>query len=345
MSVRYGGTPICPRCSKAVYMAEQITGPGGSWHKNCLTCKECGKRLDSYSLTERSGEAYCKTCHGRKWGPKGYGFAGGASFLNTETKMPAEVLGSITAKPSEEKVDREQAEDWLFQQRKRLVDDRQETPSFASDPALDDTDQSLEQERDPAEAWLLQQQQLKLREQSYPSAYTNPSHALPPRRVSLTPAENSPVSPGFPGSRPSVYRTLAGSEPNADTTPSGPSPTNSTGSSSSQSNPRTRSLYTSSYSAPKTSYVPKKLGFQVQNDLCHQCGKVVYAAEMVLGAGNKYHKLCLKCCACGKLVDSSTMVDRGEKIYCRPCYSKEFGPKGYGYAGGAAFLTTEGSTR
>ena len=76
----------CPRCSKAVYFTEQAIGPGGMYHKACLTCKQCSKGLDSTNLTEREGEPYCKNCYGRLFGPKGYGFGG---TLNTETKITA----------------------------------------------------------------------------------------------------------------------------------------------------------------------------------------------------------------------------------------------------------------
>ncbi|KZT68105.1 LIM-domain-containing protein [Daedalea quercina L-15889] len=62
----FGGTPICPRCNKAVYAAEQIMGPGRRlYHKSCLTCTSCGKRLDSYNLLEHDQEPYCKNCHVR----------------------------------------------------------------------------------------------------------------------------------------------------------------------------------------------------------------------------------------------------------------------------------------
>jgi cysteine/glycine-rich protein len=34
------------------------------------------------------------------------------------------------------------------------------------------------------------------------------------------------------------------------------------------------------------------------------------------------------------------LADKDKEIYCNSCYGKKFGPKGYGYAGGAAFLTS-----
>lgn len=81
------------------------------------------------------------------------------------------------------------------------------------------------------------------------------------------------------------------------------------------------------YTRNHTSYVPRKLNFSSQSDICTGCKKPVYAAELALGAGNKYHKSCLKCCQCSKRLDSTNMVDRDFDLYCRGCYSKAFGPK------------------
>ncbi|CAG8516115.1 5476_t:CDS:2 [Diversispora eburnea] len=178
MTSRYGGAPLCSRCEKAVYMAEQVIGPNGPWHRACLTCIECKKRLDSFALAEHEGEAYCKMCHGRRFGPKG-------SLINGSGAMGIGGSGG----------------------------------------------------GGPKRGWTL--------------------------------------------------------------------PAN--------------------------------------NDICPRCTKPVYAAEAILGAGVKYHRLCLRCVSCSKLLDPGNMTDRDSKIYCCPCYSKEFGPKGYGYGGGAAFLTTEGA--
>jgi cysteine/glycine-rich protein len=66
-----------------VQLSEKATGPGGDWHKNCLTCKQCNKRLDSTTLAEHDGEAYCKACYGKNFGPKGFGFALGGAFMHT----------------------------------------------------------------------------------------------------------------------------------------------------------------------------------------------------------------------------------------------------------------------
>jgi len=81
----FGGTEVCHRCNKAVYMAERMIGAGAAWHKiTCFTCFDCKRRLESTSLCEKDGEIYCKTCYGKRWGPKGYGFGIGAGTLQMQ---------------------------------------------------------------------------------------------------------------------------------------------------------------------------------------------------------------------------------------------------------------------
>jgi len=75
---------ICPRCDKNVYFAEEVKGNGQSWHKLCFTCTACRKMLSSGSISEHENQIYCKHCHGKKFGPKGYGFGGGAGTLSMD---------------------------------------------------------------------------------------------------------------------------------------------------------------------------------------------------------------------------------------------------------------------
>ncbi|KAK7591198.1 hypothetical protein V9T40_002811 [Parthenolecanium corni] len=77
--------PKCPKCSQSVYAAEEKVAGGHKWHKTCFKCSLCEKALDSTNCTEHENELFCKNCHGRKFGIKGYGFGAGAGALNMDT--------------------------------------------------------------------------------------------------------------------------------------------------------------------------------------------------------------------------------------------------------------------
>ncbi|KAI8823459.1 uncharacterized protein EV422DRAFT_493899 [Fimicolochytrium jonesii] len=244
MPPTFGGAPNCPRCGKAVYMAEQVTGPGGQWHKTCLTCKECNKRLDSTSLTEREKEAYCKTCYGKMFGPKGVVYKCSATSRYY----------------------------------------------ISNDMFLD------------------------------PAGY---GFGVLNTDTTITDAQRFSPSPSPGGSRAGSQTSLGssggGSAGNLNRTGSG----NITAGSGAGTAP--------------TIGKPKFGGA----DNCPRCGKAVYFAEQVMGPqGIKYHKLCFKCSDCNKTLDSTTLADREGVIYCKTCHGKKFGPKGFGFASGAAGLTT-----
>ena len=54
--------------------------------------------------------------------------------------------------------------------------------------------------------------------------------------------------------------------------------------------------------------------------ICPRCDKNVYFAEEVKGLGNVYHKLCFSCSACRKLLDSGSITEHDNKMYCSSCY-------------------------
>ncbi|EUC54096.1 LIM1-CRP2 domain protein [Rhizoctonia solani AG-3 Rhs1AP] len=72
----FGGRVECPRCAKAVYLAEQAAGPGGrKFHKLCLRCIECNSSLNAGRFTEKDGEPMCRNCYSKTYGPQGSGYA------------------------------------------------------------------------------------------------------------------------------------------------------------------------------------------------------------------------------------------------------------------------------
>jgi len=74
------------------------------------------------------------------------------------------------------------------------------------------------------------------------------------------------------------------------------------------------------------------------SDKCGRCGKTVYHAEKVTGAGHVWHEQCFTCEVCNTRLNSQTLLDKDGKIFCQADYAKKFGPKGYGFSGGGATL-------
>ena len=74
----------CPKCGGEVFHAERMFSKGRTYHKACFTCENgsCKRPLDSVSVCDTpNGNIYCKGCYGKTFGAKGYGFGGGAGFL------------------------------------------------------------------------------------------------------------------------------------------------------------------------------------------------------------------------------------------------------------------------
>jgi cysteine/glycine-rich protein len=79
---KFGGGAKCAKCGKSVYSNEERMAAGVKWHDTCFRCMDCGKGLDSSNLTEGKPDAngtptiFCKPCHGKNFGPKGFGIGG-----------------------------------------------------------------------------------------------------------------------------------------------------------------------------------------------------------------------------------------------------------------------------
>lgn len=82
--------PKCAKCGKSVYVAEQVIGPSSKpYHKSCLACSYCDKRLDSTLLVEHDGLPYCKNCHKAHLGQGKGGFGLAVPLRPPEMIKPA----------------------------------------------------------------------------------------------------------------------------------------------------------------------------------------------------------------------------------------------------------------
>ncbi|KAH9417096.1 muscle LIM protein 1-like [Dermatophagoides pteronyssinus] len=72
--------------------------------------------------------------------------------------------------------------------------------------------------------------------------------------------------------------------------------------------------------------------------ICMKCTRPVYHAEEMLAGGLKWHKQCFKCELCNKRLDSINANAHADALWCKQCYARKFGPKGYGFGVGAGTL-------
>lgn len=82
------GAPRCPICNKSVYQAEEVAANGKKYHQMCFKCKNCRKGLESTTLSPHGDDLYCKSCHSKLFGPKGFR-AGNSGVATTGVADPA----------------------------------------------------------------------------------------------------------------------------------------------------------------------------------------------------------------------------------------------------------------
>lgn len=58
-----------------------------------------------------------------------------------------------------------------------------------------------------------------------------------------------------------------------------------------------------------------------------------------------WHKSCFNCSTCHRPLDSMQACDGPDReIYCKPCYGKLYGPKGFGYGHSPTLISTNGES-
>ncbi|XP_015791240.1 cysteine and glycine-rich protein 1 [Tetranychus urticae] len=253
---------ICHRCEKTVYFNEERMAIGKSFHKTCFVCanKGCGRRLDSGNLTEHNCDVYCRSCYGRLFGPKGYGFGVGAGILGTDTGSKTVVETVKTVEPI-----------------------KKPSNSVSSTPS------------------------------PQPPSSTEASSGSTP----VSSGTSSPTSDEAISLESDTRKTP--SPVDVKVTPINES-----------SNGLAKTVSNSSINSIANG-IAAKLRFG-GSEICPRCNKAVYMAERMMGGGSAWHKTsCFNCKECHKRLESTTLCEKDREIYCKNCYRKNWGPKGYGY--------------
>jgi len=273
-------------------------------------------------MADKGGEIYCKACYAKAFGPKGYGYGGGLKDTGPVKSVDAKnldgkqhTLGSVG------------------------------TGNFCGDcgAALGASLKFCPECGKPAPASAE-----PAAPSSTPTSPSSSDHADVSSSVSVSVSVSASTSSSTtedhsPTSASSSLNDSTHSPSYSSSSSAAPS-SSSSSSSSHTVRPSSVGKVSPSLERPSSLERPlspkqdtKKVVIGGDNPKCPSCGKSVYHAEKVIGAGQTWHQDCFKCSVCrNRFVNAGEANDKDGKIFCRACYAKNFGPKGYGFGGGSA---------
>lgn len=309
-------------------------GPGRKlYHKPCLTCAICNKRLDSLSLLEHDEEAYCKNCHSKTFGTRDLRQA---NLPHRDDPVPSPTRRSFSPPP--------------------LSPTRTNTGNSLSP--------SLITSHVTGSSNLSYQERIGRKNTSSPPPMFKPTRSLSPtsptfssfsaRSLGRQDAGEAAENGNGDEALDTISEEPRAANRNGDAarsanTPLNPSFTGRGGPGNPTKYASTLGRSNSSFSASLPSLVPTMTGTRYGAALgggtsspskqwgggtpvCPKCGKSVYFAEQVKAVGKTYHRACLRCTGCGTSLDSTRLTEKEGVPYCHRCYSKLYGPAGSGYA-------------
>jgi len=304
----YGSSAKCPTCDKNVYAAEQVIGPGRMmYHKLCLKCVSCSRRLDSFSLREHDFQPYCNNCHVRNFGTRDLRSANVIPSSSSTGPLSPHSPRRARSQPPGPKSP--SAAEFSIPE---------ESPEFVED-AISQVPQNHEAEATPEGDETIDSVEGVIPSfDSYP-AIVSPSELMSRNGIARSPSplkrpfSSRPLSPNSTGASTASAPAPTYLRSNLTGTPLRPSFTGNLGTMGKKS---------------KTLPVTSAFG---GSPSCPRCDKVVYFAEQVKAAGRTWHKNCLRCTECSTLLNSSRITEKDGEVICRSCYSKLHGPIGGGY--------------
>uniref|UniRef100_A0A8D8RLU6 Muscle LIM protein Mlp84B n=2 Tax=Cacopsylla melanoneura TaxID=428564 RepID=A0A8D8RLU6_9HEMI len=390
--------PKCPACGKSVYAAEERVAGGYKFHKMCFKCSMCSKFLDSTNCTEHEKELFCKQCHGRKYGPKGYGFGGGAGCLSMDAGE--HLSGGEPARPGGPLLPRAIAKapegegcprcgGFVYMAEQMLARGRswhKECYKCAECARGLDSRNCCEAPDKDIYCKVCYGKLFGPRGYGYGQGagalqtdfnYTQGENNAPRTTVIDTAKIQAEPGKGCPRCGGMVYaaeQVLAkGSEwhrkcfkchdcnktldsiiacdgPDKDIYCKtcygkkwGP---HGYGFACGSGFLQTDGLTEDEISANRPFFNPNTTSIMARKgEGCPRCGGSVFAAEQQLAKGTMWHKQCFSCCKCHRPLDSMLACDGPDKeIYCRACYGKNYGPKGFGYGHSPTLVSTNGES-
>ncbi|KAL4261510.1 LIM zinc-binding domain-containing protein [Pleurotus pulmonarius] len=310
----FTGTSVCPKCLKAVYAAEQVMGPGRMlYHKPCLACTMCNKRLDSLTLLEHNHKPYCKLCHVKHFGTKDLRQAN-LPYMPAESShpppLPPSPMKNLHAQPSIGTSPANSSDS-----PPNTIAQVDKSPLSETVPLEQEQAEEEDEERDVVSPVLPPRSTTSLSSTPVTASGTVDTTTRAPIRTMTT--------GGFPAPHRFKHRFSSSLDSSANnrfnSATMGRSHTATGVPASDDASQSARPLVQTATAlggsvGVNTTGSPNKRWSMGTNPTCPKCGKTVYFAEQV------------------KAIDSTRLTENDGEPFCRQCYGKIHGPRGGGYA-------------
>jgi cysteine/glycine-rich protein len=345
---KFGGSSIkCKACEKSVYFVEQVVGPGGLYHKACLKCTTCKKVLEMMNVLDNNGSVSCKTCYAKlnrvdvTVSPKRREF-GDVDQILSNPSLPIEKSQTSTSKAdlgskcSSDKLETIQANERLAVV---INNDSFTDPHFVPSPATKSTMGSptkfggssikckaceksvyfVEQVVGPGglyhKACLKCTTCKKVLEMmnvldNNGSVSCKTCHAKL-NRVDVT---VSPKRKEFCDVDKTLFNPSLAIEKSQTST----------------SKPDLETIRIADHvqiplttDIQETPILKSKLKFGGSSVKCYRCDEALYMKEQVMGPAQRlYHKTCLSCQKCSKVLELGSVLENKGEPYCKTCHSR-----------------------
>lgn len=281
-------------------------GPGRKlYHKQCLTCMICKKRLDALSLVEHGEEPYCKNCHLKNFGTK--------DLRHANLPNRDQVMGlSPPTSP------------------RRDTKGLDSPPSSPSRPTLTSIESTI-----AGGSFIIPPPKPPL--MTKPMVSGEARLRIGGGRVGMNDIPGrpplSPMKGGVDDDTPHEEdKGACRAEP-----PQSPQIGGAIGATTLGRKNVTAPLIPT---LTGTRYGQGLIGIAGGTNrrwgggtpVCPKCEGLVYFAEQAKAIGKTFHKGCLRCSECDTRLDPGRLSERDAQPYCHRCYAKLYGPQGSGYA-------------
>ncbi|KAJ2559026.1 hypothetical protein EV175_000533 [Coemansia sp. RSA 1933] len=293
MVVVFGGAPRCPRCNKSVYSVEEVLVSDNSWHKACLSCNQCNKRLDMRTLMEHRNEIYCSKCHTdvSRSGPSRD--ADGYSLESPQTLSSPANASRAQAQYAQQQPPSPPSEHGI----NSAASPPPQKPhrSYGTDVTSSSSFRSANYNRTTTTTTTT-------------TVTTTPSYkSETPQHLSLNTSSATATPHTPPRQQGSSYQnsnSIAGYKRAGEISPS--------------------SVFSSGRA---------KLNIPSTKDTCRRCSTTIFHAEKVVGPGGLWHRACFRCKSCSRALTPAILTDHEGDAYCNNCHNKMFAPRGYNIGG------------